>query len=219
MATLANAIRHDRRSMRIKHPRTLSPATVRRPAQPPNSSGGFSLLEILVVLAIILIMLKIALPSIKNSMTDLRLGSSATSLAAGIQSARYQAISTGCTVQVSLLFARTAGLQTYQLSTYLPTGTPPACAATFSNYINYPTACAACPVPFTSSDVSLTTVNGVVLSGSIPSASLFFNPNGTVSTTTGGVAANFQLVLSPSNGGQTKTVNVSGVGYVKVTAP
>ncbi len=205
--------------MRIKYSRTLSLATLRRPAQPPNSNGGYSILEIMVVLAIILIMLKIALPTINNSMTDLHLGSSANSLAGGIQSARYQAISTGCTVQIALLFARTAGQQNYQLSTYLPTGTPPACAGTFSNYINYPTACVSCPVPFTSPDITLTTVNGVALSSSIPSVSLYFNPNGTVSTTPGGVAANFTLVLSPSNAGQTKTVNVSGVGYVKVTAP
>jgi prepilin-type N-terminal cleavage/methylation domain-containing protein len=211
--------------MTAEHPRTLSLATVRRTSQPANSSSGFTLLEIMVVLMIVLIMLKISLPYINNSMHDLHLGASASSLAAAVQSSRYLAISSGCSVQLAVNYATVSGQQTYQV---LSQGTPPGCAATFSNYCQGPSGWVlqtqACPIPFSSSDVSVTTVtvNGVatVLSSSSPTATLQFNPSGMVtaaSTTTPPVTST--LVLSPSNGGQTKTVNVSGVGYVKVTVP
>ncbi len=200
--------------MRIKHPRTLSLATVGRPARPANSSGGFTLIEIMVVLAIVLIMLKISLPAIQNSMSNLHLGSAASSLAGTIQSARYQAISSGCMVQVAVLYARQSGEQTYQISASKGfTGSPPTCSApTVNTY------------PFTTSDISVSSVsvNGaaaVPINSSNPSASIYFNQNGTVSTAAGGLPALFQFVLSQASGGATKTVNVSGVGYVKVTAP
>ncbi len=205
---------HVRRFMRIKHPRTLSLAAIRRPAQPTNSSGGFTILEIALVLVVASVIFAISLPSFTNSMSNLRLGSSAGALADTIQSARYQAISTGCTVQISVLYARQSGEQTYQKSASASiTGTPPACSA--------PTATT---IPFTSTEISVTSlsVNGaaaVPINSSNPSASIYFNPNGTVSTTAGGLPATFQFVLSQANGGTTKTVNVSGVGYVKVTAP
>jgi Tfp pilus assembly protein FimT len=204
--------------MRIKHPRTLLLATVRRASQPANSSGGFKILELILVVAISLVMLSIGLPKISTILSNMHLGSSANALASAIQSARFQAISTGCPVQLAVLYARQSGQQEYQLSAeVLTTSTPPTCAATYTSETSFNVAGG--PTPFTTSDISVTTVNGVALSSSNPSVSMYFNANGTVSTTAGSAPTTFLLVLSPSNGGNTKTVNVSGVGYVKVTAP
>ncbi len=204
--------------MRDEHPRTLSLATVRRRTQPANSSAGFTLLEIMVVLTIALIMLKISMPIINSSMSNLHLGSSATNLAGAIQSARYQAISTGCPMQVAVLYARQSGQQTYQVSAESITGTPPACSATFVNYCQN-SSLTVCPVPFTTSEITVTSVAGIALSATTPSVSVQLNPSGTVSIVGSAVSAPYLLVLSQANGGETKTVNVSGVGYVKVTAP
>lgn len=212
--------------MTTKHPRTWSPARVRQRAHPAKASGGFSLLEIMIVVSIVLIMLKISLPLINNTMSNLHLGTSSSGLASAIQSARYLAITTGCPVQVTINFARQSGEQTYQLSTEKASGNPPSCGTTYLNIgaqgldQNGNTIGNTAPVPFASSDISVTSVNGVVLSSSNPTATLQLNPNGVITaagTTT--PPTTFTLVLSQANGGQTNTVNISGMGYVKVTAP
>lgn len=198
--------------MRVEHPRTLLLATVRRRAQPASSSGGFKLLELVVVVAVVLIMSAIAVPVINTSMSNLHLSSSATNLAGAIQSARYQAISAGCPVQVAILYARQSGEQTYQISAENITGTPPACSATYTNVGSV--------VPFTTSEITVTSVAGIVLNATTnPSVAVQLNPSGTVSIVGSAASAPYLLVLSQAKGGQTNTVNISGVGYVKVTAP
>jgi Tfp pilus assembly protein FimT len=190
----------------------------------------------MVVVCIALIMLKISLPYINNSMTDLRLGSSASSLAGAVQSARYLAISNGTPVELTVNYATLAGQQTYQISA--EGSSPVGCATAFCYYCQGNSGWViqttpACPMPFASSGISVTTVNtinpgtlaitnSVALSSTTPIASLQFNPNGMVTAATGTTTSppmNFALVLTPSNNGQTKTVNISGAGYVKVTVP
>ena len=187
------------RYIRDKHLRMQSPPQERQIARGPGSSRGFSLIELMVVVAIVLVMLKISMPIVNSSMRAMHLGSAASSLAAGIQNARYQAISNGCPMSI------TVSTGSYQLAAESITGTPPTCTTTF---VNVPGDMGL--IQYATSDISLT-------SGT---TTLYLNPNGTVTTVaTGGVPTNFSLVLTPANGTATKTVNVSGVGNVKVTAP
>jgi prepilin-type N-terminal cleavage/methylation domain-containing protein len=178
-------------------------------------SRGFSLLEIMIVAAIGTIMVAIGLPIINTTMASMHLTSASASLAGALQSARYQAISTGCMVQVSVsatassfttptaananLLPCGTGIACYQVITYpLSTATPPSCSAT-ATYGSI--------IPFTPLDTVFSST----------AQTLQFNASGTV--TESGSSAPFALVLTPLKGGQTNTVNVSGVGYVKVTAP
>jgi len=175
-------------------PPTVSLTSTNRRPRPTDRSGGFTLLELMLVVAVALVMLKISLPVINTSLSNLYLGSAASSLAGAIQSARFQAISLGCPVQIAV------SSTTYQISAESITGSPPTCTTTFSNVGS--------AVQFASSQISLS-----------PSTTLQLNPNGTVTAAGGTIPTNFSLVLSQLKGTQTKTVRVSGVGYVKVTAP
>jgi type IV fimbrial biogenesis protein FimT len=181
--------------MTDKHTHSSPRAIARRTHQPTPSGCGFTLPELLVVLAIVGVILAISIPSITLSITNMHLGSAASSLAGAIQSARYQAISTGCPYNIAITSV------TYQLSAEAVTGNPPTCAATFSNV--------GVPVPYSSSEIVLST-----------NVTLQFNPSGTVTTVGSTVPTNFALVLSiggyTAHGAPTKTINVSGVGNVKV---
>jgi len=154
-------------------------------------SAGLSLLEMLMCLAIILIMLAIALPTLWGNRRSYHLTEAATAVTGAIQAAHYHAMMTGCSYRLEFDSATT----TYQLQTKLLTGTPPACAAGWSNVgVAEPWAY--------SSDVSINQTTW-----------LRFDPNGLVTPVVG--ANTFQL----SNGFTTNTITVSGVGNVKVTNP
>jgi Tfp pilus assembly protein FimT len=148
----------------------------------------------MLVVAVVLVMLKISLPVINTSLSNMYLGSAASSLAGAIQSARFQAISAGCPVQIAV------SSTTYQISAESITGSPPACNTTFANVGS--------SIQFASSQISQS-----------PSTTLQLNPSGTVTAVGGTIPTTFSLVLSQLKSTQTKTVNVSGMGYVKVTSP
>jgi prepilin-type N-terminal cleavage/methylation domain-containing protein len=176
--------------------------TLPRPAESERarrvaSCRGFSLIEIMMVMAISLIVLKMSLPMINSTIISFRLGSAASSLAGAIQSYRYKAISVGCPISIAV------SSQTFQIAAEsLTTTAPPTCSTTFTNDV-------AGATQYSTSDISL---NAPV--------TLFLNPNGTLTTSAASIVpANFSLILSPSNGASTKTVTVSGVGNVKITAP
>ena len=153
---------------------------------------GWTLLELMVVVAILGVLVKISLPTIQNTILAYRLGAAASSVASAIQKTRYQAIMTGC----SYTIAFTSGSTTYQVQSQAISGTPPACAGSFTNV--------GAAIPWT-------TGGGISLN---PSTTLQFNPNGIVTATTG------TLSLTLSNGSaSTRTITVSGVGNVKVTSP
>ena len=157
----------------------------------------------IVVVAISVILVAVAIPIANTTTTNLHLGSTSTSLSSALLSAHYLAISSGCPVQVSV------SAQTYQLSGESVTGTPPACSTTYS-YVcqgtNY--TATACPVTYANSDVSCTNCS--------PAQVVQFNSSGTVTAAAGTVPTSFALVIAPSSGTATKTVNISGMGYVKV---
>ena len=154
-------------------------------------SFGFSLLELLISLAIILVMAAIALPFLYGNRRTYHLTQASTAAAGAIEATRYKTIMAGCNYSVTF----TAGSTNYQVQTQTLTGTPPACSATWSNVG------AATPWS-TSSDVTMT-----------PTSTIQFSPDGTVTATAG------SRVLVFSNGFTTNTVSVSGVGNVRITQP
>ena len=162
-------------------------------ARTDNSAcRGWTLVELMMVVAIIGVIVKISVPSIQNTILAYRLSAASASVSAAIQQTRFQSITIGCPYTITF----TAGSSTYQVQTQALSGTPPVCAASFSNV---------------GSAVAWTSGGGVSLS---PSTTLQFNANGIVTATTG------TLSFTLSNGSAaTRTITVSGVGNVKVTTP
>ena len=71
---------------------------------------------------------------------------------------------------------------------------------------------ASCPITFANSQISVASTG--------PSNVLYFYPNGSVTTAaTGGGPTIYTVQLAQSSGAATKTVTISGVGYVKTTTP
>ena len=152
---------------------------------------GFSMIEMVITVLIILIGTVIALPLINNVMGAYRLRSAVSSVTGLIQSARYQAISSGYAYQVVL--SQTASTFQVQSNPTWPTGT-------FSNYCV--PAAASCPVPLSNSGIP------VVLGAD---TTLQFRPNGMVTATVG------TIPLTLTYGGKTENIAVSTYGNIKVT--
>jgi len=187
--------------MTDRFPPTVSLAIVRRGESRAGSSDGFTLLELVIVLAVALVIAAISLPIINKTLTSMHVTSSASTLAGIIQSTRYQAICTGCPYEIVL----TPASNSYQIlgeSVVTSSTAPPVCATTYTPPVNSPVA-----VKFANSDVVFTIS---------PSSTLMLNPSGTVTTTTSTtIPAIFTIVFSPTQGTQTKTITVSGVGNVR----
>lgn len=161
-----------------------------------STCRGWTLLELMIAVFVIGVILKISLPRMQTTVLNYRLGSAASSVAGAIQQTRYQAINVGC----SYTIAFTAGSTTYQVQTLAISGTPPACAASFSNV---------------GSAISWTSSGGISLASSL---TMQFDANGMVRT--GSPLANCSpCSLQLSNGNATRTITVSGVGNVKVASP
>jgi len=162
-------------------------------------AAGFTMIELLVVVAIAMILAAVSLPVITTTLYNMHLGSAASSLSGAIQSTRYQAISVGCPFTITV---NASPANSYQLQTEAVSGTPPACATTYTNlpapYAN--------PVPFANADVTIAATTTIVL-----------NPSGTVSTvSTPTIPAYPPISIVLAHGATTKTVSVSGVGNVQV---
>ena len=167
------------------------------------SPSGFSLIEMLVSLAIILVMVAVALPFLFGNRRSYHLTSAATAAAGAIQATRYKAIMTGCATSIAFTNSST----NYQMQYAQLVGTPPACDTNWSNLGN--------ATPWsTSGDVSVS-----------PTATLQFCPNGTqispgsptLCGSSGATVTWGSLVFS--NGFTTNTITVSGVGNVNVSQP
>ena len=165
------------------------------------AARGFTLVELMVVVAMCVVMTAVALPRIDSTMHEMHLGSASSSLANAIQSARYQAISSGCPAHIAI------SAQTYQVASGSPSGNPPTCTTTTA---------AAIPFATVNGDVTLTPTTAVYL---------YLNSDGTVEpvatiTTIPAVVVpapqSLTLGLTQSAGTAIKTISVSGLGYVKV---
>lgn len=151
-------------------------------------ASGFTLIELVVVLAIIMIISVMSIPYARNVLRSYRLNAAASSIKGLVQSTRYQAIMVGCPYRVAF----TTGSVNYQLSTQQITGTPPACSSSYSNVGS--------AVPWTTTSEASISAN----------TTLQFNPNGTVSASTGN--SDFTISLA----GVTRSISVSGVGNVYI---
>lgn len=151
---------------------------------------GFSLIEMVLVTAILLITVVMALPLLNNIMSTYRLNSAVSSVTGFIQSARYQALSSGYGYQV--VFNKAAS--TIQIQS------DPNRINTYTN-LCVPAA-ASCPIPISGSGIP------VVLGAD---TTLQFRPSGIVTATTG------STTLTLAYGGKTETITVSSYGNVKVT--
>jgi len=163
-----------------------------------SSAAGWTLPEMLLVVAIVGLLLKISLPTIQNTILAFNLSAAGSSVAGAIQQTRYQAIMIGCPYTIAF----TAGTKTYQVQTEAISGTPPVCASSYSNV---------------GSAISWSGAAGISL---VTSTTFTFLANGTVSATQGGSSCTMPCSFQLSNTqGSTNTISVSGVGYVKVTSP
>lgn len=155
-----------------------------------GSARGFTLLELIFTLLIATIMTVMAVPLIGNVMGTYRLRSAVASVSGLIQTARYQAISSGYAYQIVLNKAAS----TFQVQS------DPNRIGTFTNYCT--PAAADCAVPLSSSGIP------VVLGAD---TTLQFRPSGIVTATAGSTT----LTLTYQN--KTETITVSSYGNVKVT--
>lgn len=152
---------------------------------------GFSMIELMITVVIIVVCSVIALPIINSVMGAYRLRSAVSSVTGLIQTARYQAISSGYAYQVVL--SKTASTFQVQSNPTWPTGT-------FSNYCV--PAAASCPVPLSNSGIQ------VILGAD---TTLQFRPSGMVTAIVG--STNLTLTY----GSKTENIAVSTYGNIKVT--
>lgn len=157
-----------------------------------SSSRGFTLLEVMLVLAIGMILAGMAVPIINNTIRVYAMRSAITSLTGTISSSRYQAIFHGCKSQVVF----TAAAYSYQVQSEAPAFGGLACGAAFTNV----------------GGVTPLMGRGVTLNANI---TLTFSPGGSVSSTP--AASPIQLILAyPGTTLPAETITVSNYGNVTV---
>src|SRR5262249_27984836 len=142
----------------------------------PRNVRGFSLLELVIVVAIALIVSAMAVPGIRRSLQYYAMRSAVTSVTGAIQSARYNAIFHGCRYQ--LVF--TAASKSYTVASMVPPAGGSACLAAYG---------AAGPaIPIMGNGAALTA-----------NTTMQFLPNGTIQTVP---ASNpMQLTISYTSSG------------------
>jgi|ERR1700733_159495 Tfp pilus assembly protein FimT len=121
-----------------------------------RSSAGFTLLEICMVIAIIMILVGMAIPKFVQAISNYKLRAAADSVAWAMQSTRYQALQKGYTYELTVNSAN----NTYQVLSR-PIG-----ATGFSNVGG--------AVPLTSTPVTVSATT-----------TLTFSPNGSITVVTG----------------------------------
>jgi prepilin-type N-terminal cleavage/methylation domain-containing protein len=157
-------------------------------------SRGFTLLELVLVIAVGMILAAMAVPVIWNTMRIYSMRSAISSLTGAISSSRYQAIFHGCKSQVVI----TKATYSYQVQSEAPAFGGQACAAAFTNVGGV--------VPLMG--------RGVALSADI---TLTFSPGGSVISNP--VASPITLTLSYPGfvaTVPTETITVSNYGNITV---
>jgi prepilin-type N-terminal cleavage/methylation domain-containing protein len=162
-----------------------------------RSTAGFTLLELLIVIAIGLVLTGMAIPLTINTMRSYELSAAVSAVTGALQSTRYAAVMHGYSYQLTL----TQGTNTYQVLTEIPPATT-FTAVTQTGNSTSPTSA----VPFTGA-------GGISLSRTV---TYQFAAGGTVTETS--TPANMQFSITNAWGGS-NTVTVSGVGNVSVSSP
>lgn len=151
---------------------------------------GFSMLELVTVMAIALVISAMTIPALQSSVQYFRFRGAVSSVTGAIQSTRYQAIFQGCPYQIAF----SATNFNYQLSNAPLSSTTNTCATTFSTVGS--------AIPLTGKNVALSS-----------DITLQFNPGGKVSNP---LSAGSQTVTLTS-GNRTATIVVSNYGNINVT--
>jgi len=179
-------------------PREGAPIVKRRAA------AGFTLLEILIVLAIGLVITAIAVPMTNNAMRSYRLMAAVSASTGAIQSTRYTAIMHGYPYELTF-----TPPNTYQVLTMIPPAT------TYSAVVNLGGILT--PTP----SIPITSAGEMAISRTV---TYQFAPGGTVTETSNNMS--FQIAyINPETGlpyttaGSSNTIKVSGVGNVTVSSP
>jgi type II secretory pathway pseudopilin PulG len=169
---------------------------IRRSSQPHRSrtSGGFSTIELALVVAVMMIVGVIALPSIQRQLQLYSLRSAVAATTSVIQSTRYQAIFHGCQYQLAF----NAGGPNYAIANMNPAAGGTTCQAAFGP------PSAAIPLPG----------NGAVTLNT--NLTLVFHPSGLIQATVGPNPIQFTLAYP---GLQTETLRVSNYGNINVSIP
>jgi prepilin-type N-terminal cleavage/methylation domain-containing protein len=162
------------------------------------SVRGFTLIEMVFVVVILLIMAAMAFPLVNNVTSYFRLRGAISSVTGTIQSTRYQAIFQGCPYEV--VFDNAAS--TYQVKTQQVGITCP--GGVFTSVCTG--AAAACPVPLSGSGVPIT-LNAPL--------TLIFSPGGKV-TSPQFPAGGINLILTYGTK-PPETITVSTYGSIHVT--
>jgi type II secretion system protein H len=157
-----------------------------------HKSAGFTLIELIVCVVIVVLMTAMAVPLLQNAIGNFKLRGAISSITGAIQSTRYQAINQGIPYQI--VFDSTA--KTYQIQNQ------PGGAGAYVNVCNG--GLASCPVPM-AGDSSSVTLN--------TDTTLKFSPGGKVSSTNN-VA---MTMLITYTGKPVETIKVSSYGNINVT--
>ena len=172
-----------------------------------NSNSGFSLIEMLIVIAIAMVLAGIAIPIFGNAMNSYRESAAVSAVTSAIQATRYQAIMHGYPYE--LVFTST-GL-TYQIFNEVP-------PATSFSLVTPGVGSATTPLP-SAGGIVMTGLVGCTTTNSLTNCTTM---TGTTITYT--FAANGTVTVSPgialieiSNSVKYSLIAVSGVGNVTVT--
>jgi prepilin-type N-terminal cleavage/methylation domain-containing protein len=157
-----------------------------------NTARGFTLIELVIVVAIVFVMMAIAIPLAMSAMRQFALKSAVASLTGAIQSTRYQAVFQGCQYRLTI----TAATYNYKIANEVPAAAGQPCLAAFGADGN--------SIPLAGSNVALNN-----------NLTLVFHPSGLVQATTGTLT---NIVLTQQNmPNSPETIQVSNYGRITVT--